>query len=100
MTPDQFTAALSRTRLQKHAAEWARLVLVTGWTKSATARASGVSPAAVGEACKRIEREHKRLAGVPDDWLVLTVCVPRGSREELVVRDAEEDAWRAAGLLI
>lgn len=75
-------------------------MLVSGWTKSAAARASGVSPAAVGEACKRIEREHKRAAGVPDNWIVLTVCVPRGSPEEIIVRDAEEDALRRSGLLV
>lgn len=100
MTPAQFAAALARTRLQKNAAEWARLVRLAGWSKIGVARTFGVSPTAVGRAVARVDREHKKLIGVPDDWLVITVCVPRGSCEEILVRDAEDDALRRFRLLV
>lgn len=102
MTPHQFTAALTRTKLKPRAASAARRVLVDGLTKSSAAReaAPPLSPEAVRVAVARIERAHKAVVGCPAGWDCLTVCVPRNSAARATVIDAEEQAWRAAGLLV
>ena len=100
MTPLQFTAALTRTKLKARAAGAARRVLVDALSKSAAAREVGLSPEAVRQAVARVEREHKAVIGCPRGWVCLTVCVPEFSEAYFAIQDAEKAAWRGAGLLV
>ena len=100
MTPRQFALALDRLNLKARSAHVARRVLVDGLTKSQAARESGITPEAVRQAVRRVELAHQNIVGCPPGWECITVCVPPNSRERAAVIDAEEDAWRAAGLLI
>jgi hypothetical protein len=100
MTPLQYSRALGKTRLKARAAFVARRVLVDGLTPTEAARENHLSRQAVAEACRRVEAAHRRNVGAPPGWLCITVCVPPDSAERARVLDAEQDAWRRAGLLV
>ena len=97
MTPNEFAACASRTRLRDRSLDAARRVLVDGLGKSEVARLCELSTAAVWAAVARIEREHKGRTGAPLGWSVVTVCVPVGEAED-EIRAIERREWRAAGL--
>ena len=98
MTPEQFARALAGTRLTARSADMARAVLVLGHSQAETARAHGVTPQRVSDAVKRVEREHRGIAGCPPGWSVLTVCVPPDV--EIEIRQLTDAALRRAGLRV
>lgn len=100
MTPEQFDACASRTRLQERKLAAARRVLVDGLGKSEAAREAGMQPSNVWDAVARIEREHRGIVGCPRGWAVITVCVPAHGDADDEIREIERREWRAAGLLV
>lgn len=100
MTPDQFTAAAARTRLQERKLAAARRVLVDGLGKAEAGREVGLQRGEVWDAVARIEREHKDIVGCPRGWAVITVCVPAHGEDADDIREIERRAWRKAGLLV
>jgi TrfB plasmid transcriptional repressor len=76
MTPDQFTLALSRTRMRGRAIDPARRVLCNGLGLREAGREAGISGESVRIAVARIKQAHKNVIGCPRDWECVTVCVP------------------------
>lgn len=65
MTPDQFNAAVRRTRIKPAAAGWAREVLVDGQRIADVARRHGAHRQAVSRAVQRIRAELLRAGRCP-----------------------------------
>jgi hypothetical protein len=78
MTPQEFDAALSKTRLKDRAATAARLVLVDGlgYTQAGNNVEPRLQRQNVLDAVSRIEREHRRNIGAPNGWKCLTLVLP------------------------
>lgn len=88
MTPADYAAALSRTRMQPEGrgTQGARLVLCDGLSNSEASRRVGTTPDAIRQAVARIQRAYHEMLGLPPGWLCLTVAVP--PEREGALRDA------------
>ena len=99
-----FNTAIAKSTMGQRARDAARLILVDGLGATEAARkiaeSSGepMSRQAADKAAKRIEATHKAMRGMPDDWEVITVCVPPDLADE--VREIERTALRKAGLTV
>ena len=77
MTLAEFEALASRTRLKQAGREMARRVFVDGEIPFRVARDLGVADNTVRDKCRIIERELKKQAAAPVDWVVVTLKIPR-----------------------
>ena len=77
MTPAEFNSLASRTRLKQAGREMARRVFVDGEIPFRVARDLGVADNTVRDKCRIIERELKKQAAAPVDWVVVTLKIPR-----------------------
>ena len=73
----EFEKLAARTRLKPAGREMARRVFVDGEIPFRVAKAMGVADNTVRDKCRIIEREIRKEAAAPVDWVVLTVKVPR-----------------------
>lgn len=90
MTPEEFDAAASRTRLTESTLEAARLVLCEGLSAGEAGRRLGRTRAWAHRAAARIRRAHREAGGYPASWEVVTVVVPPDVAAE--VREKAADA--------
>ena len=73
----EFEKLASRTRLKQAGREMARRVFVDGEIPFRVARDLGVADNTVRDKCRIIERELKKQAAAPVDWVVVTLKIPR-----------------------
>lgn len=94
MTPADFAAAISRTRLRERAAEAARLILVDGLTAAETARRLGITHPTARVAAARVTEAYRAMIGCPAGWMTVTVCIPQSGYAELLDTVARLTAGR------
>lgn len=85
MTPADFAAALSRTRMQPEGrgTQGARLVLIDGLSNSEAGRRVGSTPESVRLAVARVRAAYRDMQGLPSHWACLTVALPADREMEL-----------------
>lgn len=94
----EFTAAVKTTKMRQKTIDAVRMVLVDGKKEVEVVALTGMKQQQVNEAVRRIEAAHAAMRGVPEDWQVITVCVPPGRVAD--VREIEKAAMREAGLSV
>lgn len=85
MTPADFAAALSRTRMQPdgRGTQGARLVLLDGLSNAEAARRVGSTSEAIRQAAQRVRAAYRDMQGLPAHWACLTVALPADRETDL-----------------
>lgn len=101
MTPEEFNAALAKTKLSERSAKAARLVLVDGlgFTQAGNAITPRMTRMQVYDVVSRVEREHLRTVGAPPGWKCLTLALPYAGEEWDAAEELQRRAYKRAGLI-
>lgn len=83
LTPEQFDAALERSRLSDKGRDAARRVLVLKESQASIAKEIGVSREKVRQYCYAVYKRHIALSDCPEGWISTTVCLPKHALKDV-----------------